>query len=83
MTEVTDATLTTIAGTIERLLIEEREGIAYASKNMGEEGFKLTIGVKLDRTTDGFVVNYRIGYPLEPRPEPVTRQKVEKRETIA
>ena len=83
MNEVTDATLSTIAGTIERLLLEEREGIAGASKSIGEEGFKITIGVTLDRTTEGFIASYKVGYPLSPRPEPVQRQKIEKRETIA
>ena len=81
MHEITESTLQTIAGTIEALLIEQREGIAFAYKKI-PDGIKLSIGVNLDPTSQGVCVTYNLSFPLQPTPEPPEKCKVMKQETI-
>ena len=81
MSPVTEGVLGIIAGTIEKLLQEEHEGIA---KSFGDipEGIKVTIGVELDRSDEGVEVNYTLSYPLEPKAEATIKQKIKKKEII-
>ena len=76
MQEITDDVLQAISGDIEKLLLEQREGIAFACRKI-PEGIKVSIGVELDQTTDGVAVNYTVTYPLEPKPETRHKQKVQ------
>ena len=79
--EITESVLQIIAGTIEKLLIEQQEGIAFAYKKI-PDGIKVSIGINLDTTSQGIEVNYTVNYPLEPAPEPAQKQTVKKREII-
>lgn len=78
---ITNEVLQQIAGTIEALLIEQQEGIAFAFGKI-PEGIKVTIGIDLDKMSQGLEVNYTVNYPLESAPEPAQKQKVKKREII-
>ncbi|MHB8123128.1 MAG: hypothetical protein ACYDG4_13340 [Desulfuromonadaceae bacterium] len=78
---ITDQTIQTIAGSIEALLIEQREGIAFAYRKI-PDGIKLTIGVNLDPTSQGVQASYSVSYPLEPKNEPTQKQTVKKTEII-
>jgi len=74
MQEITEGVLQTISGEIERLLLEQKEGIAFAYKKI-PEGIKVSIGVDLDQTAQGVAVNYTVTYPLEPKPEAQAKEK--------
>jgi len=78
--EITESVLQAVSGTLEKVLLEERQGSSFAMKKM--EGIKINIGVHLDVTGDGIMTNYTVGYPLEPKPEPSQKQKITKREIL-
>lgn len=80
-TEITESFLQTIAGDIEKLLIEDQETIAWAFKRIAA-GFKLTMGVALDWSKDGIVVNYSLSFDLQPKQEPIEKHKVVLRRII-
>lgn len=75
MQEITESLLQAIAGDIEKLLIEDRESIAFAYKKM-QSGIKLSMGITLDPSAEGIVVNYNLAFDLEPKPEPPEKHKV-------
>jgi hypothetical protein len=81
MHDITENVLSIISGEIEKLLLEEREGIAFAYKKI-PDGIKVSIGVTLDPSSQGVVVNYQLSYPLEPAPAPATKQTIKKKQTI-
>ena len=81
MAVIDEATLQIIAGTIERMLLEEREGIAFAYQKI-TDGIKISIGVHLDTTSQGVEANYTVNYPLEAQPEPAQKQTVKKKQII-
>ncbi len=81
MQNITESALQTMAGEIESLLLEQREGINYAFQKI-KEGIKISIGVNLDQTNQGIEINYTVNYPLEPAPEPAQKQTVKKRQII-
>ena len=81
MQEVTEGVLQRIAGKIEALLLEEEEGIAKSYQRI-YDGIKISIGVELDRSADGLVVNYSMNYPLEAKPEAQVKQTVKAKEII-
>ena len=81
MQEITIATIQTIAGTIEALLLEQQEGINFSYKKI-PDGIKVSIGVNLDPTSQGVEVNYTLNYPLEANPEPAQKQTVKKKQII-
>jgi hypothetical protein len=79
--EITESVLQVISGEIEKLLLEEREGIAFAYKKI-PDGIKISIGVNLDPTSQGVEVNYTVNYPLQPTPEPAEKRTVKKKQII-
>lgn len=81
MTEITEDVLCSIAGVVESLLLEQREGIAFAYQKI-PKGLKVNIGITLDQKGDGVAVSYSLGYPLEPKPEPIEKQTVKKKHVI-
>jgi hypothetical protein len=81
MQEITESVSQIIAGELEKLLLEEHEGIAFAYQKI-PDGIKLSIGVNLDPTSQGIAVNYQPSYPLEPAPEPASKQTVKKKSII-
>lgn len=72
--------LQVIAGKIEAILIEQAEAIAYSYKTLNT--LKISISVNLDPILDGVEVDYQISFPLEPKPEPVTKQVVKHHQKI-
>jgi hypothetical protein len=82
MQEITESVVQVISGSIEKLLIEQREGIASAYKKI-PNGIRVSIGVNLDPTSNGVEVNYTVNYPLEPTPEPAQKQTVKKKQIIS
>jgi len=56
MQEITESLLQAIAGDIEKLLIEDRESIAFAYKKL-QNGIKLSMCITLDPSADWIVVN--------------------------
>lgn len=81
MQEITESILQAVAGDIEKLLLEDRENIAFAYKRM-PDGIKLSMGITLDPSSNGIVVNYDFGFDLEPKPEPPEKHKVKFKRTI-
>lgn len=79
--QITESFLQEIAGDVEKLLLDDRESIAFAYKKVGT-GLKLSIGVTLDPTAEGIAVNYSISYDLEPKPEPPEKHNVKYRRVI-
>jgi len=52
MPAITDDVLLTISGTIEKMLLEQQEGIDFAYQKI-PDGIKISIGVNLDPTSQG------------------------------
>jgi len=77
MQEVTTGVLQAIAGELEKMLLEEIEGIAFAYKKI-QDGVKISIGIDLDNTSKGLLYSCTVSYPLEPTPEAQQKQKVQK-----
>ena len=70
-----------MAGDIEKLLLEDCENIDFAFKRI-PDGIKLNLGINLDWSKDGIVVNYSLSFDLEPKPEPIKKHKVEMKRII-
>ena len=81
MNEITESFLQVVAGDIEKLLLESQEVIAHAYKAI-PDGIKLSVGINLDPSSGGIVVNYDFGFDLEPKPEPPEKHKVKLRHVI-
>jgi len=81
MKEITESLLQIVAGDIEGLLLENRESMTFAFQKVGN-GFKISIGINLDSNGDGTIVNYDMGFDLEPKPEPPEKHKVKYKHTI-
>jgi hypothetical protein len=81
MQEINESVLQIISGEIEKLLIEEQEGIAFAYNKI-PDGIKISIGVNLDPTSKGVEVNYTVNYPLEASPDPAKKQTIKKKQII-
>jgi len=79
--QITDSVLQVIAGSVEKILIEQREGIDFAFKKI-QDGIKLNIGVNIAQTLSGLEINYTVGYPLEASPEPAQKQTVKKKQVL-
>jgi hypothetical protein len=73
--EITESFLQAVAGDVEKLLLEDRENIAFAFTKI-PDGIKLNLGINLDWSKDGIVVNYALAFDLEPKPEPIEKHKV-------
>ncbi len=78
---ITEGVLQIIAGDIEKLLLEKREAIADSYQRI-KDGIKLTIGVNLDHSSNGVVVNYSLSFPLEASPEPPLKASVKLKHII-
>lgn len=72
---ITQGFLQVVAGDIEKLLLEDQENINFAYRKI-TDGIKLSIGIHLDPSSQGIVVNYDFGFDLEPKPEPPEKHKV-------
>jgi hypothetical protein len=81
MQEITGTFLQVIAGDIEKLLLDDQEKIAFAYRKI-PDGIKLSIGINLDPSSQGIVVNYDLGFDLEPKPEPPEKHKTKFKHTI-
>jgi len=81
MQEITEDVLCSIAGMIEKLLLEQRDGIAFAYQKI-PDGIKLSIGVNIDTNSQGLNIDYSLSYPLEPKPEAQLKEKVTKKQII-
>ena len=81
MQHITEGVLQVVAGDIEKLLLEQQEGIAFAYNKISD-GIKLTISITMDRTAQGVQVEHALSYPLEARPEPPQKHKVKFKRTI-
>jgi len=81
MPAITDDVLLTISGTIEKMLLEQQEGIDFAYQKI-PDGIKISIGVNLDPTSQGVEANYTVNYPLEAAPEPAMKRTVKKKQII-
>jgi hypothetical protein len=73
--EISTSFLQAVAGDIEKMLLEDQESIAFAFKKI-PDGIKLNLGINLDWSKDGIVVNYALAFDLEPKPEPIEKHKV-------
>lgn len=82
MQHITEGVLQVVAGDIEKLLLEQQEGIAFAYNKISD-GIKLTISITMDRTAQGVQVEHALSYPLEARPEPPQKQTVRLKRIIS
>ena len=83
MPKITDEVIQMIAGDIEDLLLEQREGIAWAFDKMKQDGMTVTVSVVLDAAGGESVsAELSVSYPLEPKQEPRQKQKVTKKRVI-
>ncbi|MFA5323167.1 MAG: hypothetical protein WC373_10895 [Smithella sp.] len=81
MQQITESFLQVVAADIEKLLLEDQGNIAFAYQKI-PDGIKLSIGINLDPSSQGIVVNYDFGFDLEPKPEPPEKHKVKMKHTI-
>ncbi len=79
--QITETFLQVVAGDIEKLLLENAENIDFAYRKI-PDGIKLSLGISLDPSSGGIVVNYDLGFDLEPKPEPPAKHKVKLRHVI-
>lgn len=79
--EITDELLQIVAGDIEKLLLENREQIAFAYKNI-PDGIKVSMGISLDPSSQGVVVNYDVSFDLQEKAPPPEKHKVKYKHTI-
>lgn len=80
---ITEEVIQRIAGTIEELLLEQREAIDKTYQSFAS-GTKFTLGVTMDKVIGGTEIHlsYKLTYPIGPKPEPQMKEKVEKKQTI-
>lgn len=81
MQKITEGFIQAVAGDIEKLLLADCENIDFAFKRI-PDGIKLNLGINLDWSKDGIVVNYALAFDLEPKPEPIKKHKVEMKRII-
>lgn len=81
MHNITESFLQVVAGDIEKLLLENFEQIAFAYIKI-PDGIKLSLGITLDPSSQGIVVNYDLSFDLEEKPEPPEKHKVKFKHTI-
>ena len=65
MHEISNSLLQAVAGDIEKLLLEDQENIAFAFKKQ-PDGIRLNLGINMDYSKEGIVVNYGLSFKLEP-----------------
>lgn len=80
--KITEGVLQIVAGDIEKLLLEQREGIAGVFEKMFTEGVKVTITAEFRPSSNGVATEYSLSYPLEPKPEPALKRTVKFKHTI-
>jgi hypothetical protein len=78
--KITIAALQEMAGHIERLLIEKQGGIDFAFNKIPDD-LRINISIDVEHTIPP-TVNYSVSYPLEPKPEPVTKDKITLKKVI-
>ena len=83
MNDITESLLQIIAGTVGKLLLENREQISFGYNRHGEDGIKVTVGITLDPSPKGVSVSYDMGFDLEPKSPPPEKHKVKFQQTIA
>lgn len=81
MQEITEGFIQVVAGDLEKLMFENRDAMNFAYKKI-KDGMKIGIGITLDPSTDGIVVNYSLGFDLEVKAPPPEKQKVNFKRTI-
>lgn len=82
MQNISEGVLQVIAGDIEGLLLEQREGIDFSYRKISD-GIKLSISISLDPTAQGVSTEYSLSYPLEQKPDPAQKQTVKKKRVIS
>lgn len=70
-----------MAGDIEKLLLESQQNINF-SFNKIPDGIKLSLGINIDPSSSGIVVNYNLSFDLEPKPDAPTKYKTNYKHTI-
>lgn len=78
---ITEGVLQQITGDIEKMLLEEKEGIDFSFRKING-GTKLSIGVVLSPSDKGVVTEYSVSYPLEQKQEPAQKQTIRLKKTI-
>jgi len=73
--KITPELLQVVAGDIEKLLLESEEQIAFSYRKI-TDGIKLSLGINLDPSSQGIVVNYNLSFDLEPKPDAPEKHKV-------
>ena len=81
MQEISDSFLTAVAGHIEKLLLEDQESIAFAFKSQ-PDGMRLNLGINLDYSKEGIVVNYGLSFKLEPPARPAEKHMIRMKRII-
>ncbi|OQB49148.1 MAG: hypothetical protein BWX99_03013 [Deltaproteobacteria bacterium ADurb.Bin151] len=61
--KITEDLLQIVAGDIEKLLLENAEQIAFAYQNIPDV-IKVSLGISLDPSSQGVVVNYDLSFVL-------------------
>jgi hypothetical protein len=79
--KITEEVLQMVAADIEGLLLENLEGISTSFRRISA-GMKVSIGVALDHSAQGIVINYSVSYPLEVKPEAQLKETVKLKKTI-
>lgn len=78
---ITEEVLQIMAGQIEALLIEQREGIDRMYHKIGG-ALRISLVADLSSSTLGVTVDYKLSYPLEPPNEPALKQTVKLHKVI-
>ena len=78
---ISENVLMVIAGDIEKLLLEKQEAISDSYTKI-QEGIKISLGINLDHSSKGVVVNYSLSFPLEPQPKSPLKATVKLTHTI-
>lgn len=79
--EITGELLQIVAGDIEKLLLENHEQIAFAYQNI-PDGIKVSLGISLDPSSQGVVVNYDLSFDLQEKAPAPEKHKVKFKHTI-
>jgi hypothetical protein len=83
MNPITETLLQAVAGDIEKLLLENKEQIAFSFFKHGEDGVKLSMGINLGQSPKGICASYNMGFDLAPKPMPPDKHKITYKHTIA
>jgi len=79
--KITEKLLQIVAGDVEKLLIENAEQIAFAYQNI-PDGIKVSLGISLDPSSQGVVVNYDLSFDLQEKAPAPEKHKVKFKHTI-